>query len=414
MNHFELKRGVLHAEGVSLEAIADEFGTPTYVYSTATLTRHIRVMREAFSKVPSLICYSVKACSNLSVLNLFANEGAGFDIVSGGELARVRKAGGEVSKVVFSGVGKTEAELEAALKAGILAFNVESEEELLRLDEVGRRLKKRAPFSLRVNPDVDPKTHKYIATGLKTSKFGVPFEEALSLYERSRNMKGVVARGLDCHIGSQLTDLKPVREAVEKVADLYRVLQLRGLELTHLDVGGGLGVTYTNEAPPSVADYAAAILEPTKGLGATLVLEPGRAIVANAAVLICRALYRKETQTGRFLVVDAGMNDLLRPALYEAHHDIRPVRPRAGQPRVYDVVGPVCESSDVLGSSRRLSPIEPGDVIAIMTAGAYGMSMASTYNSRARPAEVLVDGKTTKVIRQRDSVPDLWRGETIP
>lgn len=412
MNHFHLHRGALHCERVPLERIAREVGTPTYVYSTATLVRHVGVLHDAFAERPTLLCYSVKANSNLAVLKLLADRGAGFDIVSAGELGRVLEAGGDPKKVVFAGVGKREDELALALRLGILMFNVESAEELDALDRVARRLKTRAPFALRVNPDVDAKTHRYIATGLKTSKFGVPFDEAIGLYRKSRRMKGLSARGLDCHIGSQLTDTRPVREAVGKVADLYRALNAEGLGLTHLDVGGGLGVTYTTEAPPGLLEYARAIREPLRGLDATVVLEPGRVIVANTGVLLTRVLYRKKTPARRFVIVDAGMNDLLRPALYEAHHDVRPVRPRKGPRATVDVVGPVCESSDVLGHARALPPLSPGDCLAVMTAGAYGMSMASTYNSRPRPAEVLVDGSRYRVVRARETLEDLWRGET--
>ncbi len=412
MNHFEVKAGALHCEGVPLEQIARGVGTPTYVYSTATLTRHLRVVQEAFAAVPTLVCYSVKANSNLAVLKLFSKGGAGFDIVSAGELERVRRAGGDTRKVVFAGVGKTEAEMVAALKAGLLMFNVESAEELEALARVGQQLGVEAPFALRVNPDVDAKTHKYIATGLKTSKFGVPFDEALSLYARSKKLKGLVARGLDCHIGSQLTDTRPVRQAMTRVGGLYRALKAKGFPLTHLDVGGGLGVTYTNEAPPGVADYAQAVIEPLEDTGATLVLEPGRVLVANAGVLLTRVLYRKKTPAKHFVIVDAGMNDLLRPALYEAHHDIRPVAPRKGKKSTVEIVGPVCESSDVLGHGRQLAPLEQGDLLAIMTAGAYGMSMSSTYNSRPRPAEVLVDDDRARVVRTRETLTDLMRGET--
>jgi diaminopimelate decarboxylase len=397
---------------VPLERIAREVGTPTYVYSTATLLRHLRVLEDAFRDTPTLLCYSVKANSNLAVLKLLAERGAGFDIVSAGELARVARAGGDPKKVVFSGVGKREDELALALQMGILQFNVESAEELELLDRVARRLKLRAPFALRVNPDVDPKTHRYIATGLETSKFGVPFDEAVSLYRKSRRMKGLFARGLDCHIGSQITDTRPVREAIGKVAGLFRALRADGLPLTHLDVGGGLGITYTTERPPGPDAYARAVREPLRGLDATLVLEPGRVLVGNAGVLLTRVLYRKKTPRRRFVVVDAGMNDLLRPALYEALHDIQPVRPRKGARVRVDVVGPVCESSDVLGHDRLLPPLAPGDLLAVMTAGAYGMSMASTYNSRPRPAEVLVDGSRYRVVRARETLEDLWRGET--
>ena len=412
MNHFHERRGALWAEDVPLSRIADEVGTPTYVYSAATLRRHFEVVKSAFSRAPTLVCYSVKANSNLAVLKLFADAGSGFDIVSHGELGRVLEAGGDPKKVVFSGVGKRRDEMVAALEAGILMFNVESAEELELLDRVGRSLGVRAPFALRVNPDVDAKTHRYIATGLKTSKFGVPFEEAVSLYKRSRSMKGLRAVGVDCHIGSQLTDARPVKEAITRVAGLYAELKKQGFPLTHLDVGGGLGVQYSKERPPGVAAYAKAVLDASAHLGATLVLEPGRVLVANAGVLITRVLFRKKTPSKRFLIVDAGMNDLLRPALYEAHHDIVAVKPRRGPKTTMEIVGPVCESTDVLGHARSLAPLEQGDLLAVKTAGAYGMSMASTYNSRCRPAEVLVDGKEYRVVRKREALEELWRGET--
>lgn len=412
MNHFTMRGGELHAEEVPLIQIANEVGTPTYVYSTATLARHLEVVQSAFASRPTVLCYSVKANSNLAVLKLFASRGAGFDIVSGGELSRVLYVAGDPRKVVFSGVGKTEAEIEAALRAGILMFNVESAEELELLDKVGRRLELPAPFAMRVNPEVDAKTHRHIATGLSTSKFGVPFDEAATLYRRSRRMKGVVARGLDCHIGSQLTDTRPLKQALTKVSKLFRALRAQGLPLTHLDFGGGLGVKYSVEAPPSLSAYAEVVHEALDGLDATLVLEPGRVLVANAGVLLTRVLYRKRTPARHFVIVDAGMNDLLRPALYQAHHEIQPVVPRRGRAAPVDVVGPVCESSDVLGFKRQLGPVQAGDSLAVMTAGAYGMSMASTYNSRPRAAEVLVDQAHFRVIRRREALADLWRGET--
>lgn len=412
MNHFASKRGALWAEGVSLETLAREVGTPTYVYSSATLNRHLTVVREAFGAVPHVLCYSVKANSTLGVLKLVAKQRAGFDIVSGGELARVLEVDGDPRRVVFSGVGKREDEMVAALRAGILMFNVESAEELSLLDRVGRRLGVKAPFALRVNPDVDPKTHKYIATGLKTSKFGVPFDEAVALYRASRRMKGLAAVGVDCHIGSQLTDAKPFAQALSRVAGLYSTLKGDGFPLTHLDVGGGLGVTYTDEKPPGLAAYSDVVLNATRATGATVVLEPGRVIVANAGVLLTRVLFNKKTETKHFVIVDAGMNDLMRPALYEAHHDIVAVKPRRGKKTTVEIVGPVCESTDVLGKGRSVPPLHAGDLLAIKTAGAYGMSMASTYNSRQRPAEVLVDGTKWRVIRKREALADLFRGET--
>lgn len=411
VNHFHRQGKALWAEGVPLARIAQEVGTPTYVYSAATLRRHLAVTQAAFRSVPALVCYSVKANPSLALLQLLGRGGSGFDIVSQGELGRVLRAGGEPEKVVFSGVGKRAEELEAGLKAGLLMFNVESAEELALLDGVSRRLGLRAPFALRVNPDVDAKTHRHIATGLKTSKFGVPIEEAMALYRRSRRMEGLCARGVDCHIGSQLTDTRPVKEAVERAARLYAALRAQGFPLSHLDVGGGLGVTYLKERPPSLEAYAQAVLEAARPLGATLVLEPGRVLVANAGVLLTKVLYRKSTPSKRFLIADAGMNDLLRSALYEAHHDIVPVQPRRGSRATVEIVGPVCEAADVLGHGRKLPPLRQGDLLAVMTAGAYGMSMASNYNSRPRPAEVLVDGSEYRVVREREALVDLWRGE---
>ena len=411
MSLFSWQKGVLYAEGVPLPAIADAAGTPTYVYSSATLTRHFRRVSEAFGATPHLICYSVKANSNLAILRLFSGLGGGFDIVSGGELARVKQSGGDASKTVFAGVGKTQEEMEAALAAGILLFNVESAEELDALDAVGRRLGKRAAFALRVNPDVDARTHRYISTGLKTSKFGVPFEEAVALYARAKKLKGVRAAGLDCHIGSQLTQASPMRDALTKVAGLYLELKAKGHPLEYLDVGGGLGITYTDETPPSPEEYARTVLEATKGTGASLLLEPGRALVGNAGVLLTRVLYRKKTPAKHFVVVDAGMNDLLRPALYEAHHALQPLVKRRGKAVEVDVVGPVCESTDVLAKARPLVLPQAGELFAFMSAGAYGMSMASNYNSRPRPAEVMVDGEAWRVVRERERIEDLWRGE---
>ncbi|NVI99807.1 diaminopimelate decarboxylase [Myxococcus sp. AM009] len=411
MNHFTYRKGVLHAEEVPLAAIADSVGTPTYVYSTATLSRQVRVVTEAFGDRPHLICYSVKANSNLAILRLIAERGGGFDIVSGGELARVRHAGGDAAKTVFAGVGKTQEEMEAALAAGILLFNVESAEELEALDAVGRRLGRRAPFALRVNPDVDARTHRYISTGLKTSKFGVPFEEAVALYARAKKMKGLLAAGLDCHIGSQLTQTAPMRAALSKVAGLYSALKAQGHPLAYLDVGGGLGITYSDETPPSPDAYARTVIAAAGATGATLILEPGRALVGNAGVLLTRVLYRKKTPARHFVVVDAGMNDLLRPALYEAHHGVQPLVKRRGKAVEVDVVGPVCESTDVLAKARPLVLPRAGELFAFMSAGAYGMSMSSTYNSRPRPAEVLVDGEAWRVVRERERVEDLWRGE---
>jgi diaminopimelate decarboxylase len=408
---FPYKKGTLHAESVPLRAIADAVGTPTYVYSQAALTEHFQVLDGAFGDYPHLICYSVKANSTLAVLGLFAGLGSGFDIVSGGELARVKQARGDMAKTVFAGVGKTREEMARALAAGILLFNVESAEELELLDAVGREAGRRAPFALRVNPDVDARTHRYISTGLKTSKFGVPFDEAVALYARARKLKGVRALGVDCHIGSQLTRTAPMKAALTKVAGLYAQLQTQGHALEYLDIGGGLGITYTEETPPSPQEYARTVLSAVKGTGARLLLEPGRSLVGNAGVLLTRVLYRKQTPAKTFVVVDAGMNDLLRPALYEAHHVLQPVVKPRGKAVEVDVVGPVCESTDVLAPARALVLPRQGDLYAVMSAGAYGMSMASTYNSRPRPAEVLVEGSAWRVVRERERDEDLWRGE---
>ncbi|MFT3841353.1 MAG: diaminopimelate decarboxylase [Myxococcaceae bacterium] len=411
MNHFEYRKGALYCEDVPLSKIAAAVGTPTYVYSRATLERHFHVLDDAFEGVPHLLCYAMKANSNLALLRLLARWGSGFDIVSGGELLRVLSARGRADRVVFSGVGKTKDELGFALKEGILQFNVEGAEELELLDQVAREQGRIAPFAIRVNPEIDAKTHKYIATGLKSSKFGVPFDDALALYRRSKKLKGLLPRGLDCHIGSQLTDARPVNKAVTKVASLFEQLRAEGLALTHLDVGGGLGITYSDERPPTVDDYARAVLKPLRGLGATLLLEPGRVLVGNAGVLLTKVLYRKRTSR-RFVVVDMAMNDLIRPALYGAHHEVRPVKPRSGKREKADVVGPVCESSDILAHQRPLAPLEQGDLLAVMSAGAYGMTMASNYNSRPRPAEVLVEGARFRVVRKREKLDDLMRGES--
>lgn len=411
MNHFAYRGRKLYAEGVPLSRVARELGTPAYVYSAATLRRHFRALDGAFAHVPHLLCYSVKACPNLAVLRLFAELGSGFDIVSGGELARVLRAAGDAGRTVFSGVGKTEEEMAAAISAGVLMLNVESREELSALDRIGRSLGRRAPFAIRVNPEVDPRTHRHIATGLSSSKFGVSFAEARHLYLQSRRLKGALAVGLDCHIGSQLVDAAPVRAAIRKVATFYAELCAEGFALRYLDVGGGLGITYREERPPSVEEYAAAVFEPVRGVPATLILEPGRVLVGNGGLLLTRVLYRKRTVARQFVVVDAGMNDLIRPALYEAHHEVRPVLRRAGRATEVEVVGPVCESTDVLAKGRRLVLPRQGELLALMSAGAYGMSMASNYNSRPRPAEVLVDGADFQLVRRREGIEDLWRGE---
>jgi diaminopimelate decarboxylase len=413
VDHFEYRNGELHAEDVPLAEIARRHGTPAYVYSRATLTRHFHAFDKALAGHEHLVCYAVKANSNLAVLQVLAQLGAGFDIVSGGELARVLKAGGDARKVVFSGVGKTVAEMEQALRAGVGCFNVESEAELTRLSEVAAGMKKRAAIALRVNPDVDPKTHPYISTGLKANKFGVDIAQAERLYALARTLPGLDIAGVACHIGSQLQDLAPFLAALERVLALVDRLAAQGIALAHLDLGGGLGVRYDAEAPPSPADLATAVREALAGRRLKLLLEPGRAIAGNAGVLVTRVEYLKPGSEKNFAVVDAAMNDLLRPALYQGWHAVLPVREGGAGPRqAYDVVGPICESGDWLARGRELA-IAPGDLLAIRTAGAYGFTMSSNYNTRPRAAEVMVDGRQAHLVRARETVDDLLRGEAL-
>ncbi len=417
MDHFEYRDGVLYGEEVPLSRLADEVGTPCYVYSKATLARHFRAYTEALGSHPHLICYAVKANSNLAVLGLLARLGAGFDIVSVGELERVLAAGGDPAKVVFSGVAKQEAEMARALEVGIKCFNVESLPELERLSAVASRLGKVAAVSLRVNPDVDAGTHPYISTGLKGNKFGIPVEEALSVYELANDLPGIKIAGLDCHIGSQLTELAPFLDALDRLLLLLERLRERGITVDHLDLGGGLGVTYRDERPPQPFDYAASLLERLAqwphGAHLTLLFEPGRSIAANAGVLLTRVEYLKHGETKNFAIIDAGMNDLIRPSLYQAWQAIIPVDARhTRDSALYDVVGPVCETSDFLGKDRELA-IAAGDLLAVRSAGAYGFTMASNYNSRPRPAEVMVDGDDYHIVRRRESIEDLWAGESL-
>jgi diaminopimelate decarboxylase len=415
MNFFQPRGQELFAEEVRLADIAARVGTPCYVYSLATLRRHYRVFEHAFEKAPHVVCYSVKANSNLAVLRAFAKEGSGFDIVSGGELHRALAAGGDPRKIVFSGIGKTRDEMAAALRAGILAFNVESAAELDELDRVARELGKKAPVSLRVNPDVDPKTHPYISTGMKKSKFGIEIGRAIDEYERTKTLPNLEVVGVDCHIGSQLTDVSPFRDALSRVRALIVDLRGRGFDIRYLDFGGGLGITYSDETPPEPKDYAQALLgDGLENLGITLLLEPGRVLVGNAGILLTRVLYNKETETKKFVIVDGAMNDLIRPSLYGAYQEIEPVVRRGRASAVVDVVGPVCESGDFLAKDRELEAVDPGDLLAVRSAGAYGFVMASNYNTRPRGAEVLVDGALWYVVRQRETFDDLLRGETIP
>jgi diaminopimelate decarboxylase len=413
VNHFKRRQGEVYCEDVPLAAIADAIGTPTYVYSSATLRRHARAMEAPFKSLPHLLCYSVKACSNLAILDLLREEGLGFDIVSGGELFRALKTGADPKTIVFSGVGKTEREIDEALRAGILLFNAESEAELEMIDSVAALRKKRAPVGLRINPDVDPKTHKYIATGLRDSKFGIPRLRAREAYRKAKSLRHLDVIGLDCHIGSQLTDIAPLVEAVQRLRALLDELSSDGIHLKYLDLGGGLGITYDDEKPPAPKSYGDALRAALKGLDVTLLLEPGRVIVGNAAVLLSRVVLTKEADTKRFVVTDAAMNDLIRPTLYEAHHEIEPVGKLSRSKAVVDVVGPICESGDFLARDRELPALERGDLVIVRSVGAYGFSMASNYNSRPRAAEVLVDGDRFRVIRERESYKDLVRGETL-
>ncbi len=409
---FEYRAGHLYAEDVPLSDIAQAVGTPCYVYSRKALTAAYQRFAQAFAGQSHLLCYAVKANPNLAILNLFARLGAGFDIVSGGELARVLAAGGDAKRVVFSGVGKTADEMRAALDAGILCFNVESHAELERLNQVAGEMGRRAPVSLRVNPDVDPKTHPYISTGLKESKFGVEYGQAFELYQRAAALPHIAVRGIDCHIGSQITDVSPFLAALDKVLDLVDRLQAVGIVIEHLDLGGGVGIRYRDETPIEIAAYAQAVQLRLADRGLRLLLEPGRALVGNAALLLTQVEYLKPGAEKSFAVVDAAMNDLMRPALYDAYHDILPVAPHSGTQNIYDVVGPVCESGDFLGKNRYLV-LEAGDLLAILSAGAYGMSMSSNYNTRPRAAEVMVDGEQMFLVRQREEVAQLYALEGV-
>ena len=418
MNHFRRgPDGALWCEDVPLAAIAAEVGTPTYVYSRATLDRHVRTWLDAWDDVDHRMCFAVKACSNIAILALFARAGAGFDIVSQGELHRVLAAGARPETVVFSGVGKTRAELEAALGAGIGCFNVESLAELETLAAIAAARHVRAPVSLRVNPDVDARTHPYIATGLRHTKFGIAWSDALAAYERAHASPSLEVVGIDCHIGSQLEQATPFVEALDRVLDLAAELARRGIHVRHIDIGGGLGITYRDERPPTPIEYTAAVKARLTARDAThlrVLTEPGRVIVGNAGCLLSRVVLTKDNGDTRFAVLDAGMNDLIRPALYQAWHDIEPVGAPRGTTEVIDVVGPVCESGDFFAKARALPALAADDLVVLRSAGAYGMAMASNYNSRPRPAEVLVDGARFDIIRARESFDDLIRLETIP
>ncbi len=414
MDYFEYRNGELFAEGVPVRRIALEVGTPAYIYSLATLKRHYCVFDQAFARLSHLVCFSMKSNSNLAVLRAFVREGGGFDIVSAGELFRALKAGADPKKIVFSGVGKKKAEIEYALNAGILMFNVESEQELTVLNEVARGVEKKAPISLRVNPDVDPKTHPYISTGMKKSKFGIDIKRSLEVYKQALSLTHLEVIGVDCHIGSQLTTIPPFVDALSRVKVFVEALRKEGARIRYLDLGGGLGIRYKDEEPPHPEEYAEALIQGLEGLDVTLILEPGRVIVGNAGILITEVLYLKEGEEKTFVVVDGGMNDLIRPALYGSYQAIRPVVERKGKMIVADVVGPICESGDFFAKDREIPRPQEGDLLAVMSAGAYGFTMSSNYNSRPRAPEILVDGDNFHVVRKRESFEDLISGETIP
>ena len=413
MNHFQPgPDGHLRCEDVPLELIARAVGTPVYVYSHATIARHAAVWRDAWEGVDHQACFAVKACSSLGVLDVIARAGLGFDIVSGGELQRALAAGGDPQKIVFSGVGKRADEIRQALDAGILCFNVESAAELERLNEVAGSHGRKAPISLRVNPDVDAKTHPYISTGLKENKFGVAYDDALAVYRRARELPHLRIEGVDCHIGSQLTEVTPFVDALKRVLALVDALDRDGIAVHHIDLGGGLGIRYRDETPPSIQAYLAPLLGELKNRRLKILFEPGRRLVGNAGILLTRVEYLKPGEAKNFAIVDAAMNDLARPALYDAWHDIVPVVPRDTAPSNWEIVGPICETGDFLGNNRPLA-IEPGDLLAIMSAGAYGMAMSSNYNTRPRAAEVMVDGDQAHLVRRRETVEELLALESL-
>lgn len=414
MNHFQYKGDELYAEEVAIKDIVAAVGSPVYIYSQATLARHFKAMDDAFASAPHTICYSVKANSNLAVLKTFINLGGGVDIVSGGELYRALKAGVDPKKVVYSGVGKRDDEIVYALETGILQFNIESEQELDRINEIAGRIGKRAGIAIRVNPDVDPQTHPYITTGLKKAKFGINIERALSQYSRAKEMANIDIVGIDCHIGSQLTKVSPFVDTIKKLKRLIDGMRELGIDVKYLDLGGGLGIQYNDEVPPLPAEYGASILAETKDLGLHLLFEPGRNLVGNAGILVGKCLFTKKGEEKNFVIVDAGMNDLARPALYGSFHGVQPVKKDQDGVVEGDIVGPICESGDFLVKDREFPNFKQGDLMAFMSAGAYGFTMSSNYNTRPRVAEVMVKGDKFEVVRERETVEDLLRGEKIP
>lgn len=414
MHHFKYRGDQLYCEDVSIREVAEKIGTPFYLYSKSTLERHYLAFEKSLKGTSHRICYSVKANSNLAVLAIFARLGSGFDIVSGGELTRVLKSGGDPSKVVFSGVGKGTEEIRAALEVGILLFNVESLPELREIDRVAGSLGKCAPIAFRVNPDVDPKTHPYISTGLKQNKFGIPIEEAPEAYRLARDLDHVEPLGVDCHIGSQLTEIAPFIAAVEKVGGLIETLRREGISIRYFDLGGGLGISYDDEEPPHPTEYVRVLIRHTRDLDCTMIFEPGRVIVGNAGILVTRVRYTKENLGKKFIIVDAGMNDLVRPSLYQAYHRIQAVERKITENITADVVGPICESGDFLAQKREIQPCKQGDLMAVMSVGGYGFVMSSNYNTRPRVPEILVSGDRYVVVRKRETVEELMRGESIP
>ncbi len=413
MDYFEYKNNELFAEQVSVQSIAQQFGTPCYIYSRATLERHWHAFDTALGQTPHLICYAVKANSNIGVLNVLARLGSGFDIVSVGELERVLAAGGDPAKVVFSGVAKRADEIQRALEVGIHCFNVESESELYRINEVAQQHNTQAPISLRVNPDVDAQTHPYISTGLKENKFGIAIEDALAIYKTAAELSNIQVRGIDCHIGSQLTSITPFVDALKRVLALLENLKAEGIEVQHIDIGGGLGIRYQDETPPAPDEYATALNKLLADYEYSVILEPGRAIAGNAGILVSKVEHLKHNSDRHFAIIDAAMNDLMRPALYGAWQAIIPVKPHQdGQLHEYDVVGPICETGDFLGKQRKLNLLE-GDLLAIRSAGAYGFTMSSNYNSRGRVAEVMVDGDAVHLVREREPVEELFSKEHL-
>lgn len=414
MNHFQYQGNDLCCEQVAVKKIAEQVGTPFYLYSHATLSHHLATFTAAFASVPHLVCYSIKSNSNLAVLKTFVNGGAGFDIVSGGELFRAQQVGCDARKIVYSGVGKTEQEIAAALEANILMFNVESSQELETINRVAGQLGKKAGIAIRVNPDVDPQTHPYISTGMKKAKFGINIARALEDYRHAAQLPHLEVIGVDCHIGSQLTKLSPFVDAIAKVRDLVESLQQEGFAIRYLDLGGGLGITYKDEEPPSPADYAQAIIDATRGLNLTLIFEPGRVLTGNAGILVTKVLYVKHGEAKNFVIVDAAMNDLTRPTLYGSYQGIEAVERSTTGTMLADVVGPICESGDFLAQDREVPAFCQGDLVAVTSAGAYGFTMSSNYNSRCRVPEIMVKGDRILVVRERESFADLIRGEHIP